>query len=248
MLSLISKNRNKKKRIRKSFVGALPQKIIFDTPDNTLNATQGPNPDSSSSDSDSDSSDSSDSDSSSGSSSDSEEEPTSGPLPKPHQPEPEPRPPPRLIPPSERQESGTLPPRLFVTSIDVEEGQPKRKNKKNKNKKKNQDSQQAFQEPTVEEEPWQDPETFYASPPALGQAEALYQICEPTWEKYPKLESFKMEDVKVGSVVGWYVSVAFFSSCWFKPHGPSARIDFLATAIQCALLCQYLYSPTLHSP
>lgn len=221
MLSLISKNRNKKKRIRKSYVGALPQKIIFDALNSTLTAAPEPIPDasSSSSDSDSDSSDSSDSDSTSdtSSSSDSEDEPTSAPLLKPHQPEPEYRHPPRLIPPSERQESGSLPPGLFVTSVDVEEAlsQSKRKNKKKKktNQQQNATGYVAFEEPAVEE-PWQDPETFYASPPVLGQTDALYSICEPAWESYPKLEDSKKEVIKTGSVVGWYVSNAFFSSFW----------------------------------
>ncbi|THG98611.1 hypothetical protein EW026_g3616 [Hermanssonia centrifuga] len=39
---------------------------------------------------------------------------------------------PRLIPPSEKQENGQLPPNLFVTSIDVEEGMHPPRRKKNK--------------------------------------------------------------------------------------------------------------------
>ena len=211
MLSLISKNRNKKKRIRKSLVGALPQKIIFDT---TSDAAHEPDSDSSSSDSESSSSDS-----------------EKAPLPKPRQPEPEPQPPPRLITPSERQESGTLPPGLFVTSVDVEEGirQPKRKSKKRKTQhpQTKANGHATFQDSYKElagKEPWQDPETFYADSPIVGQAEGLYQIYEHTWEDFPRLDSFKMEDVKVGSVVGWYVSIAFFSLSWPGPNRVSSRI------------------------
>ncbi|TFK88073.1 hypothetical protein K466DRAFT_489685 [Polyporus arcularius HHB13444] len=57
---------------------------------------------------------------------------------------------PRLIPPSERQELGQLPPNVFVTSVDVEEGMwpSKRKNKKRK-------KPQHSEETSVQEE--QDP-------------------------------------------------------------------------------------------
>ena len=220
MLSLISKNRNKKKRIRKSFVGALPQKIIFDTPNATPDAAHDPKFDSSASDSDSSES--------SPSSSDFEKEPNLAPLPASHQPEPESQPP-RLIAPSERQESGTLPPGLFVTSIDVEEGirQPKRKNKKGKRKmqhsQRNANDHPMFQ--NSYKEPAGDPETFYASPPVVGQAEGLYQIYEHTWEDFPKLESFKMENVKVGSVVGWHVSITFFLPSWQGSNRAPTRVS-----------------------
>ncbi|KZP14108.1 hypothetical protein FIBSPDRAFT_868616 [Athelia psychrophila] len=229
MLALLSKNKNKKKHFKASFAQALPQKIVF-------GAEPSKAAPSSSSSSSSSSSDSSDSDSDSDSSSSEPSKPQPGPsqtntlLPTqravvsvPQTPAPKTTAArPRLIPPSERQAAGTLPPGLFVTSIDVEEGlaPPRgRKGKKGKGKMQAPDEQKEW----VEEE-WMDPESFYADPDvrAVGQprvgpvtvphvpkdaaktnpGKIDFVKVEKSWASYPKIVD--KAALRPGCVVGWW--------------------------------------------
>ncbi|KIM83320.1 hypothetical protein PILCRDRAFT_819569 [Piloderma croceum F 1598] len=215
MLSLLSKNKNKKKHFRSSFGDCPAKKIVFDAP-----ATGSPLiPSVSSISSNS---------SSSGSS--------TSPSPAPSKPTPlsqtqtrivdgsQASTPTRsrLISPSERQELGTLPARMFVTSIDVEAGMKDAKRKKKNSKSVWEEYQgQNGNGPEEEaEEGWLDPDTFYAdSQPAPTNpqintshpnklsvegtdSDPSYSEVERAWSSYRKIE--RWEELGVGCVVGWW--------------------------------------------
>ena len=146
---------------------------------------------------------------------------------------------PRLVPPSEKQELGVLPPNMFVTSVDVEEGKwsSKRKNK-NKNKKKKVPVEEAWDremDETFEEGlPYDDEsaQTFSAiqAGPANGVAtvattaghgEAVeHAVIAARWNSLRKIAD--KSQVAVGTVVAWKVS--FLMSGWWR---------FLAHVVPC---------------
>lgn len=116
---------------------------------------------------------------------------------------------PRLVPPSELQEQGNLPPNMFVTSIDVEEGMhpPRRKNKKQR------------PEPYVSEVQEVEPIVLdygYADDVIPSQRENIAAIVEDTeamehdwsavearWDSLLKLTA--ISQVQRGTVLGWKV-------------------------------------------
>jgi hypothetical protein len=237
MLSLLSKNKNKKKHFRSSFGDCPPKKIVFDAP--AAGSPSTPSASATSSNS-----------SSSGSS--------TSPSPAPSKPTPlsqtrtriadgpQASTPTRsrLIPPSERQELGTLPAGMFVTSINVEEGikATKRKKKKSESAWKEYQGQDGNgPEEEEAEEGWLDPETFYAdsqSAPTKPQINAShpnklslkgtdpdlsYSKMERAWSSYRKIE--RWEELSVGCIVGWWVSIVLFNPhCTIVPPLPSHHL------------------------
>lgn len=88
---------------------------------------------------------------------------------------------PRLIPPSEKQEKGLLPPNVFVTSVDVEEGL--RPNKKSKSAISN------------------------TKPPAGRTASEIDRtVIEAGWDSLGLVSS--VTELPTGTIVGWKVSSA----------------------------------------
>lgn len=210
MLSLLTKNKNKKKNFKGSFASALTQKIVFgeDVSEEAIAALN---------------------------------DNTSISTPEPQAAPTQPETPflPRLIPPSEHQELGTLPPRIFVTSVDVEEGISK-KNKKDKGKGKGKEPSSMAMSTSIsgKVDPRGKPEfdnlprgviaeDFGESDPVdtymkhsdlaaqcpmpgysmTGTSTAdqtpSYEEVERKWDAYKLIE--KWEDMKEGFVVGWKV-------------------------------------------
>lgn len=112
---------------------------------------------------------------------------------------------------------------MFVTSIDVEEGvTSSRKNKKKKKKVDGGWGEYQGQDGQIKEA-WLDPESFYAdSQPAATELQInapakganqnpSYAQAEQTWSGYQKVE--KWEDLGVGSIVGWQVSIGCILFC-----------------------------------
>lgn len=238
MLSLLSKNKNKKKHFNTSFGDSLPKKIVFGSDVRSSSSVS-----------------SSDSASISGSSSASHSLEPAKPvnsklsripeqthvLPAANRTSSTTAPRPRLIPPSERQESGTLPAGMFVTSVDVEEGMTvSRKKKKNANQKWGKCQEGGMSLEAKEE--WMDPESFYADPesakltvpdvePQPNQLasiakgidrDRLYATTEREWSNHPKID--RREMLSIGRIVGWWVSIVHvleklplfaFSHCLF---------------------------------
>lgn len=123
---------------------------------------------------------------------------------------------PRLIPPSEKQELGLLPPNVFVTSVDVEQGMwPSRR--KNKKRKKPQHPEESF----VQEEdvpypnslPYDDDEAAAAAQPSPSKAApATESASGTTSEREAIAASFdslgKLTDksqVTAGAIIAWKV-------------------------------------------
>ena len=213
MLSLLSKNKNKKKHFRSSFGDCPPKKIVFDAPaaGSLLSI----------------SSISSSSSPSSAAPSPTSSKPTATPQTQTHTANPShPSTParPRLIPPSERQDLGTLPAGMFVTSVDVEEGMTRKRKKKNLDVQR-QVYQGQDRNELEAEEGWLDPESFYADsqPASMGSQinGSQYKVKEADSDPYVKAEGAwsscrkieQWEDLSVGCVVGWWVSVVVF--CYF---------------------------------
>jgi hypothetical protein len=95
---------------------------------------------------------------------------------------------PRLVPPSEKQEKGLLPPNVFVTSIDVEEGL--RLDKKSK-----------FVTPNANQ-----PETL---PVAHSTGGIDRTAIESKWDSLGLVSS--ATELPTGTIVGWKVSTALMS-------------------------------------
>ncbi len=108
---------------------------------------------------------------------------------------------PRLIPPSEKQELGHLPPNMFVTSVDVEEGlwSAKRKNKKKKKK--------ALVEETYPDGLPYDDEAAAAA--TASQAAPIitktteHAVVAARWDTLRKITN--KSDLSVGATVAWKV-------------------------------------------
>lgn len=124
---------------------------------------------------------------------------------------------PRLIPPSEKQELGQLPPNVFVTSVDVEEGKwpARRKNKdKNRNNKKAARAEETWDQ--REEEAY--PDTLpYDDEPVEPVATSTTQTAAPAdatehavvaaqWDTLRKITD--RAQVAVGATVAWKVCSA----------------------------------------
>jgi hypothetical protein len=104
----------------------------------------------------------------------------------------------RLVPPSEKQDLGQLPPRMFVTSVDVEEGMWGVKGKKQKKKQK-----------VWEEEVWYEEEAEvedvvleYGEDEANGECVDWGRV-ENGWEAFQALTS--PEQLQLGGLIGWKV-------------------------------------------
>ncbi|EMD31767.1 hypothetical protein CERSUDRAFT_119350 [Gelatoporia subvermispora B] len=97
----------------------------------------------------------------------------------------------RLVPPSEKQELGLLPPNMFVTSIDVEEGLPSRKRKR----------KVVVTQQTV---PVEDTVTLdYGEPLEASNSPEMPDVAqiEARWESYPRITD--KSQVQPGMTVAW---------------------------------------------
>lgn len=133
---------------------------------------------------------------------------------------------PRLVPPSERQESGTLPPNMFVTSVDVEEGMHPVK-KKNKKKTKGAAAEAQVVNEAVEVEnmvlDYGEPDeqhisTQRDSAPSGGEhVGGDWSYVERNWASLAKVT----QDTKLdtGALVGWKVCTGHVTTG--LPHGCS---------------------------
>ena len=123
----------------------------------------------------------------------------------------------RLVPPSEKQERGLLPPNMFVTSVDVEADLPRKKKRKQK-QARTAENEEAMEEDV--ELPYDDPvETTPAqaqetAPTTNGAAHAASsaptidrQDVEARWTSYPKIT--EASQLKPGVLIGWKVSALF---------------------------------------
>ncbi|KAG6836916.1 hypothetical protein H0H93_001282 [Arthromyces matolae] len=104
---------------------------------------------------------------------------------------------PRLIPPSEKQELGELPPRMFVTSVDLEEGLWNKKRKKQKQKECEEGDwgYRAYEDTSLE----QDVQLHY-SDEVTGNGFDWIRA-ERDWDRFVSLTS--LEQLTVGTLVGW---------------------------------------------
>lgn len=142
----------------------------------------------------------------------------------------------RLVPPSEKQEKGLVPPNMFVTSVDVEADLP------NKRKKKQRQAPEAhYEEEEVIELPYDEPvEAALAGDPVAvtngvsGMAKTApavnRQDVESRWTSLPKIT--EAAQLKPGVIIGWKVGggpcrlkalltgVAFRSSESIPEHSP----------------------------
>ena len=130
----------------------------------------------------------------------------------------------RLIPPSEKQDKGELPPGMFVTSVDVEEGMWG-----HKRKRKQQDEEEKLEE-WLGENSW-----FDVAPKAAGAAVSIAGVgvgnvdqnmdvdvghwqelevkeggfdwdrAENAWDQFAEVQ--RVEQLCVGGLVGWKVCV-----------------------------------------
>ncbi|EJF63140.1 hypothetical protein DICSQDRAFT_56957 [Dichomitus squalens LYAD-421 SS1] len=121
---------------------------------------------------------------------------------------------PRLVPPSEKQERGLLPPNMFVTSIDVEEGMwlSRRKNKKKKQKQPIEEPWDQEADATFAEGLPYDDECAQAAYPASNNAngagtnsdsgEATERaVVAARWDSLRKITD--KSQVSVGATVAW---------------------------------------------
>ena len=125
----------------------------------------------------------------------------------------------RLIPPSEKQELGLLPPNMFVTSVDVEEGMwPRRKNKKKKKKQEAEETwDQEVDETFAGDLPYDDESAQAAYPAAQGtvadeskasvtNGETMERLAIAAhWDSLRKITD--RSQVSVGTTVAWKVCV-----------------------------------------
>lgn len=97
-----------------------------------------------------------------------------------------PVPTPRIVPPSEKQEKGLLPPNIFVTSVDVEEGLRRSKNKKSSGIANTKRSE--------------------TPPVSLSVGVVNHAAIESKWDSLGLVSS--VTELPTGTVVGWKVSTA----------------------------------------
>lgn len=112
----------------------------------------------------------------------------------------------RLVVPSEKQDRGELPPRMFVTSVDVEEGMWGQPTKHDKQKVDQ--GQQPIQDIHCDGLVAHEEHVSEAEPYAFGYgfAEILeldWDLVERRWEMFEEIN--KVEQLKAGICVGWKV-------------------------------------------
>lgn len=128
------------------------------------------------------------------------------------------RPAPRLIPPSERQERGELPPNIFVTSVDVEEGLWNGK-KRGKSKKKKQADADEWVEETTDWLDYGDSERQQADVeenvadqrPREDVAGVQWEDIERRWDTLIRVTD--KSQLRPGLLLGWKVGLALVLSC-----------------------------------
>jgi hypothetical protein len=124
-----------------------------------------------------------------------------------------PSPPPTLIPPSER---GQLPPRLFVTSVDVEENKWPRGNDQNWSWKQKKTQRESYGQSVDEADITLD----YSKTPEEDRTASVstldYTAFENAWVNAPPIEKKVM--LSSGCVVGWQVrqSITLFDEYFLK--------------------------------
>jgi hypothetical protein len=124
-----------------------------------------------------------------------------------------PSPPPTLIPPSER---GQLPPRLFVTSVDVEEDKWPRGNDQNWSWKQKKTQRESYGQSVDEADITLD----YSKTPEEDRTASVstldYPAFENAWVNAPPIE--KKDMLPSGCVVGWQVrqSITLFDEYFLK--------------------------------
>ncbi|KAI1788926.1 hypothetical protein LXA43DRAFT_1023232 [Ganoderma leucocontextum] len=126
------------------------------------------------------------------------------------------QPQPRLVPPSEKQELGLLPPNIFVTSVDVEEGMwsSKRKSKKKKKKAQVEDAWDQEADETFQAGLPYDDESAQAAFPAVqaGTANGVtakavngeaveHAVVAARWDSLRKIAD--KSQLAVGTTVAW---------------------------------------------
>ncbi|KAG6915042.1 hypothetical protein DXG01_013772 [Tephrocybe rancida] len=110
---------------------------------------------------------------------------------------------PRLVPPSEKQERGKLPPRMFVTSVDVEEGVHTQRQKKKKQKQKEAATQEEWGTYKYEESA-QVEEDVLLNYPEEGTSKTGgldWDRAEKSWEKFAEVTD--LAQLVVEDIVGW---------------------------------------------
>ncbi|PCH41662.1 hypothetical protein WOLCODRAFT_132061 [Wolfiporia cocos MD-104 SS10] len=113
----------------------------------------------------------------------------------------------RLVPPSEKQEQGVLPPNMFVTSIDVEEGVPQKKRRKQKQTQARANIEEYERYADAEEEivlPYNDPQDDVPESQCVVTTAAGIpdpQAVEAKWEWLTRITN--RSQVKPGMILGW---------------------------------------------
>ncbi|KAG5653274.1 hypothetical protein H0H81_001338 [Sphagnurus paluster] len=113
---------------------------------------------------------------------------------------------PRLVPPSEKQERGELPPRMFVTSVDVEEGlwdtSGRKKQKKQKNKEQEQEHW-AYEDANYHDTNMEEDNTQldYSEAPIAPKGALDWEHAEKKWDSF--VEVTEMQQLTIGRLVGW---------------------------------------------
>jgi len=114
--------------------------------------------------------------------------------------------PPRLVSPSEKQECGELPPRMFVTSVDVEDGMWAAAPHKKKQKKKEQVQEnwegQSYEDtfvPDVQLE--EDTQLEYSEMAVVKPGAPDWNRAQQEWENFAEVTD--VGQLTVGTVVGW---------------------------------------------
>ena len=120
---------------------------------------------------------------------------------------------PRLIPPSEKQENGLLPPNMFVTSVDVEEGMRPAK-KKNKKKAQIQVAESYGHDDTIEVENMvldygeadnHIPTQRESDVSPIAQEERDWTYVDKNWSSLSRITD--SAQLRPGATVGWKVSL-----------------------------------------
>lgn len=142
-----------------------------------------------------------------------------------------PSPPPRLVPPSERDK---LPPRLFVTSVDVDVDVRRRDDEQAWDRKRKKTQRDSYGQ-----EDLADVALDYGRPPGEDSTTVVsvpdYTALEKAWVNAPPL--VKRDALAIGCVVGWqvcqihHVLTAIFSGGvgpWHKSNYPHTRCDVIS--------------------
>lgn len=100
---------------------------------------------------------------------------------------------PRLVPPSEKQANHTLPPHIFVTTVDVEEGLS--------SNRKNQQSHEIY----TNEESWLDQEIVGVDKGTKNHLGLDFGPAEKRWESFVHVTA--LSQLEPGGIVGWKVYI-----------------------------------------